>query len=304
MSTTDAGRTDDTVTEPGCETEALALGRPAASGGRRMPGRFLRSELGLVLSRRRNQVGLAVLAVVPILLGISVKVSAPGGGDGPDFLALITGNGLFVAYAALAVEIAMFLPMAVALIAGDAIAGEAHLGTLRYLLVVPVGRTRLLLVKYASLCIGALGAVMLVALVGMVAGGILFGLGPMTTLSGSQVGLGSSLLRLLVAVGYLTAGLCAFAAVGLFASTLTEQPIAATIAVLMIVIVSTILGSLPQLAWLHPWLVTDHWLAITDLIRDPIAWDGVVRGLGLDAIYVVVFWLAAWARFTTKDITH
>lgn len=299
MSTTES----DVAVAP-TTTEAISLGTTAAPArARSWPARFLRSELALVLSRRRNQVGLAVLAVVPILLGIAVKVSAPAGG-GPDFLALITGNGLFVAYAALAVEITMFLPLAVALIAGDAIAGEANLGTLRYLLVVPVNRTRLLVVKYASLCIGALAAVTLVAAIGVIVGGALFGLGPMTTLSGSQLGLGESLLRLAVAVGYLTAGLCAFAAIGLFASTLTEQPIAATIAVLMIVIVSTILGSLPQLEWLHPWLVTNRWLAITDLIRDPIAWDGIVRGLSLDAIYVVVFWSAAWARFTTKDITH
>lgn len=297
MSTTDAVSTTERVPA----TDSVQIGR---GGSGRLPGRFLRSELGLVLSRRRNQVGLLVLAVVPILLAVAVKVSAPSGGGGPDFLSLITGNGLFVAYAALTVEIAMFLPLAVALISGDAIAGEAHLGTLRYLLVVPVNRTRLLVVKYLSLCIGAFAAVALVALVGVIAGGVFFGHGPMTTLSGSQLGLGTSLLRLLVAVGYLTVGLCAFAAVGLFLSTLTEQPIAATIALLMIVIVSTILGSLPQLAWLHPWLITDHWTAILDLVRDPIAWDGLLRGLGLDAIYVVVFWLAAWARFTTKDITH
>jgi len=294
-----------TTDQTAAGADALELGARPQTAARtaRLPGRFLRSEMALVFSRRRNQVGLAVLAAVPILLAIAVKVSAPDGG-GPDFLAMITGNGLFVAYAALAVEITMFLPMAVALISGDAIAGEAHLGTLRYLLVVPVNRTRLLLVKYASLCIGAFVAVLLVAVVGAVAGAVVFGAGPMTTLSGSQLGLGASLGRLVLTVGYLTAGLCAFAAVGLFASTLTEQPIAATIAVLMFVVLSTILGSLPQLAWLHPWLVTDHWLAFTDFVRDPIAWDGVLRGLGLDAVYVVVFWSAAWARFTTKDITH
>ncbi len=70
--------------------------------------------------------------------------------DGPPFLCAITGNGLFVALTALTVVLPLFLPMAVAVVSGDAVAGEAYLGTLRYLLAVPVARTRLLLVKYAG----------------------------------------------------------------------------------------------------------------------------------------------------------
>ena len=63
---------------------------------------------------------------------------------GPDFISGITGNGLFVAFAALTVELPLFLPLAVATIAGDSVAGEANIGTLRYLLTIPAGRTRLL----------------------------------------------------------------------------------------------------------------------------------------------------------------
>jgi ABC-2 type transport system permease protein len=94
--------------------------------------RFLRSELQIIFGRRRNIAGLAVLAVVPIILAIAVSVSSPGG-DGPDFISAITGNGLFVAIAALGIELPLFLPLAVATISGDSIAGEANIGTLRYL---------------------------------------------------------------------------------------------------------------------------------------------------------------------------
>ena len=76
-------------------------------------------------------------------------------GAGPDFISAITGNGLFVAFAALILEMPLFLPLAVGTIAGDSVAGEANLGTLRYLLTVPVGRTRLLVVKYAAIVIFA-----------------------------------------------------------------------------------------------------------------------------------------------------
>jgi len=110
----------------------------------RMSSRFLRSELALVFRRRRNIAGMAVLAAPPLLIGIVTYFAAPAPGEGPPFLSDITNNGLFVALMALTVELPLFLPLAVSAIAGDTIAGEANLGTLRYLLAVPVQRTRLL----------------------------------------------------------------------------------------------------------------------------------------------------------------
>lgn len=266
------------------------------------PGRFLASELLLIVRRRRNIAGLVVLALVPVLMAVSIKIDGSSGG-GPDLISMIGGNGLFVPIAALSVEIAMFLPLAIAMVAGDAVAGEANLGTLRYLLTVPVRRTRLLAVKYLAICLGALIATGLIAVVGLLVGALLFGLGPMTTLSGIQISLLGGLGRLLLIVGYLTAGLCALGAIGLFISTLTEQPIAVTVAVMIVVILMTILNAVPQLAPLHPWLITDHWTALADLLRQPMDFSGVSTGLALDAGYVVVFTLAAWARFSGKDVT-
>src|SRR6478672_8655792 len=197
---------------------ATSRRRPAAS--RRWSTRLLRSELRLIAGRRRNQMGLLVLAAVPIVMAVAVKVSEPWPGRGPDFLSSITSNGLFVPLAALGVEIGMFLPLAIAMLAGDAVAGEANLGTLRYLLTVPVGRTRLLAVKYASLVVGALWGVAVVTVAGALAGIALFGTGPMTTLSGTQIGFGEALWRVVLVALYVAAGLAALGAVGLFISTL------------------------------------------------------------------------------------
>lgn len=265
--------------------------------------RLLRSEVRLIAGRRRNQMGLLVLAAVPVILAIAVKVSSPGSGRGPDFLSSITANGLFVPLAALTLEMGLFLPLAISMLAGDAVAGEANIGTLRYLLTVPVHRTRLLLVKYLSLCIGALWGVATVSVAGAIAGVALFGAGPMTTLSGSQISSADAVWRLVLVTLYLSAGIAALAAVGLLISTLTEQPIAATIALMIFTILSLILDTVPQLAWLHPWLIVHEWLAFGDLLRDPPVWDNIIRGLTVDAGYAVVFWLAAWARFSGKDIT-
>jgi len=265
--------------------------------------RLLRSELRLIVGRRRNQAGLLVLASVPILIAVALKASAPEPGRGPDFLSAAASNGIFVALASMTIEIALFLPLAVAVLCGDAIAGEANIGTLRYLLTVPVQRTRLLLVKYASLVVGSVIGVTVVAGTGLVIGGILFGLGPVPLLSGTEITLGEGLLRLALAMAYLSAGLAALAAIGLFISTLTEQPIAAMIAVTIVSTAMWILDGIPQLAWLQPWLLVHYWPAFADLFREPIFTENIAKGLLVFAAYVVVFLGAAWARFAQKDIT-
>jgi ABC-2 type transport system permease protein len=283
---------------------AADLARPQVARPRRhISTRFLRSELRLIFGRRRNHAGMGILAVVPIIIAIAVKVSTPRPGRGPDFFASITSNGLFVSLAALTLEMGLFLPLAVGTIAGDSVAGEANIGTLRYLLTVPVNRTRLLSVKLAAITIFSLVATLWVSLVGAVAGVALFGGGEMTLLSGSQIGMGQATLRVLMATVYLALCFASLGAIGLFISTLTEQPIGATIAVVILNIMSFILDAIPQLSWLHEWLPTHWWMSFGDVLRDPIAWADLTRGLLTAAGYTLVFWLAAWARFSSKDVS-
>jgi ABC-2 type transport system permease protein len=168
---------------------------------------------------------------------------------------------------------------------------------------VPVHRARLLLVKYTAITIFAFAATLLVAATGALAGLILFGGGEVTLLSGTQVSFGEGLLRLFAICGYIGVGLAALGAVGLFVSTLTEQPIGATVAIVILNVVSFILDSIPQLDWLHPYLLTHWWLSFGDLLRDPIATDGLRPGLFSAAAYIAVFLTLAWARFAGKDVS-
>lgn len=280
--------------------EVLHVGIPRRA---RVSTRFLRSELKIIFGRRRNIAGLGVLAAVPVILAVSVRLSSSSQSGEPNFIGAITGNGLFVAFAALALELPLFLPLAVSAISGDSIAGEANLGTLRYLLAIPVGRTRLLVIKYAAIVIFALIATLIVVLVGVILGLSLFGGGDMTLLSGTQTSMADGVWRLLLSSLYLVAQFSALGAIGLFISTLTEQPIGATIAVLLVNVLMFILNSISQLEWLHPWLLTHWWTAFGDLLRDPMATESIQRGLLTAVIYAGVFWLAAWARLSTKDIS-
>jgi len=283
--------------------EAAPAGLAQPVRPRRVSTRFLRSELWLIFGRRRNWIGLTVLTTVPILLTIAVKLTAPRPGDPADFIGNITSNGLFVALASLMLEIPLFLPIAVAAISADAVAGEANLGTLRYLLAVPVHRTRLLAVKFTAIVIFALASTLLVAGVGALLGLAVFGGGPVLTLSGTTLGFWTGVGRLVLVCLYLTACLAGLGALGLFVSTLTEQPIAATIAVMILTFASEIMDAIPQLAAIHRYLPTHYWTSFAELMRDPVDYGRMLPGLAAAAAYVAIFSSAAWARFAGKDVT-
>jgi ABC-2 type transport system permease protein len=281
---------------------------PGASAGLVRPPlvstRFFRSELWLIFGRRRNWVGLAVLAAVPIIIAIAVKITAPRpGSDIGSFIGNITSNGLFVALASLTLEIPLFLPIAVASIAGDAVAGEANQGTLRYLLSVPVDRTRLLLVKFGAIVVFALVCTLLVAAVGALLGLALFGGGPVVTLSGTTLPFWSGVGRLVLVCLYVTVCLTGFGAIGMFVSTLTEQPIGATIAVMLLAFASQIMDAIPQLAVIQRYLPTHYWLSFAELMRDPVDAGRLVPGLLSALAYLAIFGTAAWARFSGRDVT-
>ncbi|HWD63298.1 MAG TPA: ABC transporter permease [Humibacter sp.] len=282
--------------------EASATPRPAV--GRRLRiFAMLGSELGTLFRRRRTIAMLVALAAVPVMIAIVVRVTGAGdSGRGPAFLGAITQNGLFVGFTALVVCVPLFLPLTLGVVAGDTIAGEAGLGTLRYLLVAPVGRVRLLLVKYAGVIAFSLAATVVVVLAGIGIGALLFPIGPVTLLSGDTVGAAGFFARTGLLACYVALSLLGLGAIGLFISTLTTVPVGAMAATVVLAGASQIMDQLPQLDWLHPWLFTHYWLGFGDLLRDPIVWDSYGQNAVLQLGYVVVFGALAYGRFATKDI--
>jgi ABC-2 type transport system permease protein len=264
---------------------------------------LLGSELSVLFRRRRTIAMLIALAAVPILIAVAVRLSSSRAqGRGPAFLDQISQNGLFVATVALTISIPLFLPLTVGVVAGDSIAGEASAGTLRYLLVGPVGRVRLLVVKYLSAAIFCLSATVAVSVAGAVIGIALFPVGPVTLLSGDTIGVGESVLRSLLIAAYICVSLLGLCAIGLFISTLTDVPVGAMAATVVAAVVSQVLDALPQLAWLHPWLFSHYWLSFADLLRQPIEWGSFGDNALLQLGYLVVFSALAYGRFSTKDV--
>jgi ABC-2 type transport system permease protein len=290
--------------------QAGALAGTAAIGNHPVPAwlRLFRSELRLVFGRPRNLAMLGVLVFIPVFLGIVFRltinsVGGPGGGAGPDFLNELAGNGVFLALVVLTLMLLLILPLAVAVVAGDSIAGEASMGTLRGLLTVPAGRTRLLVIKYAAIVVFSFCACLLVAAVSLIMGLILFPTGPVTLLSGDTVPLASGVLRVLVVAVYVAVAMSALGAIGLAASTFTQHSVGAIAGILVVVVTSEIADQVQQLGSIHPVLPSHFWLSWDGLFRSPVDVSGIQHGIVSFALYILIFGSIAWARLSSADVT-
>ena len=292
----------DPVSRPAEALPTAAAVSGAAGRGSGVPG-LLGSELATLFRRLRTWMMLGALCLVPVLLGVAVRIAGGArAGRGPAFLDQITDNGVFVGLAALTIAIPLFLPLTISVVAGDTIAGEASLGTLRYLLVAPSGRVALLAVKYVAAAVFCVMATFVVVAVGVIVGAILFGAGPMTLLSGTPVSLAEGLVRCLAVVAYVSVSMLGLTAIGVLLSTLTTVPVGAMAATAILAVAAQIVGQIPQLSALHPYLFTDRWLDFGDLLRSPISWDSFLDNVLLQAAWIVVAAALALWRFTTRDV--
>ena len=268
--------------------------------------RLFRSELRIVFGRRRNQALLTVTGLFPVVIGIALRAAdRPGRTGGPSvaFITQLAGNGFFLTFIALTLLLTLVLPLAMAVIAGDSMAGEADYGTLRALLAIPAGRARLLTVKYAAIAAFALAATFLVTGVALGTGAALFPLGPVTLLSGTTVPLASGIVRLLLVALYVTAALASLGAIGLAVSTGTEHPVGAVAALAVLTVASEVADNLPQFGAIHPYLPTHWWTSFDALLRVPTGTAAVLHGLLSFAVYLLLAGSVAWARLGTADVT-
>lgn len=274
---------------------------------------MIRVELRMLLLRPRTWVSVLLLCGLPAVVAVFLATThiSPPPGQGAAFLSAVESNGALFPAAALALVLPIFLPVAVATFAGDAIAGAAANGTLRYLLIRPVARTRLLLAKLIGIAVFVVLAIVLIVLTSFAIGGGLFGFGAaavgqpgaVTSLSGTTLTPLDLLLRLLAAIGYIVVSMLAVGAIALFLSTLTDSGLGAALGTLAVLITSEVLVTLDAAATVKPYLPTDYWLSWIDFFRVPIFWINIDHGLLVQAAYLVVCFGAAWANMASKDVT-
>lgn len=265
-------------------------------------------ELHKLARRPRTWVSIALLCGLPAMVAAFLAATevGPGPGEEPVFLSAVLNNGALFPAAALAIVLPLFLPVAVAVVGGDAVAGESTAGTLRYLLLRPVSRTRLLVAKLVAMISYVLAAVGFVAVTSYTVGVALFPAEPsaVTSVSGVPMSTSEFLARIAAAVGYVAISMLGVGAIALFLSTTTDSALGAALGALAALVASQILITLDAAAAVSPYLPTRYWLAWIDLFRDPIAWRDIQRGLGIQVVYVAVFLAAAWANFATKDVKN
>ena len=271
---------------------------------RSLRGSLMASELSVLFRRRRTWAMLFTISLIPIFLAIAVKLSGSTlpPGEGPPFLDRVSQNGMFVGFTAMILAIPLFLPLTIGVVAGDTIAGEASTGTLRYLLVAPVSRARLLLVKFFGAGAFVLAATFTLMVTGIIIGVVLFPVGPVTLLSGDVISIPAALLRIFLVVIYVSISLLGLTSIGLFISTLTVIPVGAMAATVVVSTVTQILGTLPQISAIHPYLISYYWLGFADLLRNPMSLGSFASNALLQLAYIAIFGSLAYSRFTTKDV--
>jgi len=294
-------------------------------------------ELYKLFARARTWISVVLICGLPLLVAVFVAVThlAPPPGQGSAFLSAVLTDGKLYPAAALALVLPVFLPVSVAVVAGDSIAGEAANGTLRYLLVRPVSRTRLLVSKLLAITTFVLFAVVAVTVTSYLIGVFLLGPGApaavgapgspatgpggivsggapsagvqagssVTSLSGAPLTLLELLERVAWAVGFITVSMLGVAAIALFLSTVADSALGAAIGALAVLVASEVLVTLNSASVIQPYLPTRYWLAWIDFFRQPIFWRDIQRGFAIQAVYVAVFLAAAWANLATKDVT-
>lgn len=293
-----------TLTATTATTASVAVPRTQAP-----LGRLLRSELRLVLRRPRTLIALGLLVLVPVIAGIGIAISAADGevgqGAGPDgpgaLAAIVADNGLVLAVFVLFIALQMLLPMVGAMWAADALAGEASTGALRNLLVAPVSRTRLLAIKAFGVAAASLIGIGLMTVSGVLSGLLLLGGDQMLTMSGTTLTVWPAIGRILLAALLVWVQVLAVAAVALAISSVTEHPLVVMAVALGGIIVFGVLTAIEALSWLHPLLITQSWISLVDIMRDPIPTDGLTEGLLRAACYIVIGYSLALARMLTKD---
>jgi ABC-2 type transport system permease protein len=286
---------------------SVAVPRAAAAAERaRRPGvrAVYRWELRKLLAQKRTFIGLGSAVAVPLIFVIAL--AADSSGDGPDglpFAGYVRETGFAVPLVCLAFGAFWLLPLITALVAGDIVATEDHNGTLKTILTRSVERWHVLVGKVLAAL--TYTAAVLFAYVGiaLVAGGLIWGFDPLTTLSGTTIDPGRALL--LTGAGTLAylLPMSAIAAIGILLSTLTRNSAAAVVGTLMVSIFVQIIGSISALDALDPYLLSTQFNAWQGILREPTDWAPIVRSVWVCALYGLPALGWALTAFLRRDVT-
>jgi ABC-2 type transport system permease protein len=291
-----------TTDEPMSDAGAAAGYRPR----RTLP---IAAEWRRQASRRRTQLTLACMVLLPLIILVAFEFGDgdggddDGGGEAGSLIDLATAGGLNFTLLTLFFSSSFLLVVVVALFFGDTVASEASWGSLRYLLAVPVPRARLLAVKLIVAAAYSLLAMVLLTGTALLAGTLRYGWEPLRSTVAAEIPAGEGLLRLLGILGYLAVVLLIVAGLAFLLSVSTDAALGAVGGAVLLWILSSILDQITALGGLRDLLPTHHSSAWLGLLSTPPQTDDIVKGAISAICYVTLFWGLAFWRFTRKDVT-
>jgi ABC-2 type transport system permease protein len=271
---------------------------------------LVRTEFVKAAVRMRTLVVAVLLVGLPTLIVVAINARGrrAAGDNGEGLFRLAQQSGLLIPAAVLSAMSGFLLVVVAGTFAGDSVASDAAWGNLRYLLMRPVHRGRLLAAKAVVAGILIWVCTILVALAGLVAGVILFGSHAVNVptlpgvVNGFQLSTSTLLLRVLIATAYVAFGFSALLAIGVFFSTLTDTATGAVGATVGVYIVSEILDSITQLGTVRYAFPTHYMGAWQSMFTENHYSQDMVTGIIVQVVYVVVFGAIAVVQFRAKDI--
>lgn len=270
------------------------------------PGATLRVgiELARQLRRRRTQLALGFMVVLPLILAGAFALGDSSGPPGSSsFVDLAQSGAPNFVMVTLFFSASFLLIVTTALFFGDTVASEASWSSLRYLLAIPVPRRRLLRQKFLVAAMLSLGCVLLLSVVAAIVGLALYGSAPLSTPAGESFSGSGAVIRLLLVIGYIAVQLTWVAGLAFLLTVSTDAPLGAVGGAVLLSILSQILDQITALGALRNWLPTHYAFSWTGALVDPIRWDDMTRGAFSAIGYAIVLTALAFWRFSRKDIT-
>jgi ABC-2 type transport system permease protein len=271
----------------------------------------VRTELIRQLRRRRTLVAMGLVIALPLIVVAAVKLgpassgSGQGGfGDGDlDLVGLATSGAWNFTLTMLLFASGFLLTIIAAMYLGDTVASEASWSTLRYLLAAPVPRRRLLRTKAVVGLLLTAATLLVLVVSSWVVGAFAFGTATLTSPIGGTLTAGESTARLAIIAAYIALNLLIPAGIALLMSVLTDVPLGAVGAAVVIVIVANILDAIEALGDLRRLLPTDYGNAWVDALAPAIDWGQMATGTGYAIAVFAILATVAVLRFDRKDIT-
>ncbi len=214
-------------------------------------------------------------------------------------------NGYLITYLVLN-TLWIHVPILVALVAGDLIAGEANSGTFRLILTRPISRIKLLIAKFLAGWTYTVLLVLFMVLIGMGAGILFFGTGDLMVFKGSINFFSSDELpwRFFAAFAYGTLSMTVVAALAFMLSSFSDNSIGPIIGSVAIIIGITIINTIgfSFLKPINPYLFTTYLPGWQMFFEFELNIAKLVKSIIIQMIYLVVFLGTAFYNFQKKDI--